>query len=87
MEPNPFMQVGIIAYTGSDDLPPVPEDANAMNRTVNKEARVDMLLDVDWIRFSRPKPEITWDWREQVRAHPLADPNLDEASILAALGA
>ncbi len=86
MDPGSAMQVGVIAYTGSEDLPPVPEDANVMNRTVNKTARVDMLMDVDWIRFTRPKPEIVWDWREQVRAHPLADPNMSEARILAALG-
>ena len=87
MEPNPNMQVGLIAYTGSDDVPPGPEDANVANRTVNKDARVDMAMDVDWVRFSRPKPDIVWDWREQVRRHPLSDPNLDEEAILAALGA
>ena len=86
MEPNPHMQVGLIAYTSSDDLPPAPEDANATNRTVDKAAGVDMLMDVDWIRFARPRPDIAWDWREQVRNHPLADPNLPEAAILAALG-
>ncbi len=87
MEPNAHMQVGIIAYTSSDDLPPAGrEDPDATNRTVNVEAPVDMLTDVDWIRFARPKVDLVWDWREQVRNHPLADPNLDEATILAALG-
>ncbi len=86
MEPNPHMQVGLIAYTSSDDVPPGPENANASNRTVDRDARVDMLMDVDWIRFERPRPDIAWDWREQVRRHPLADPNLDEAALLAALG-
>lgn len=80
------MQVGLIAYTGSDDVAPAPENPNASNRAVDREARVDMLMDVDWIRYSRPRPEIIWDWRDQVRRHPLADPNLDEAAILAALG-
>ncbi len=86
MEPNPHMQVGLIAYTTSDDLPPGPENANVSNRNVDGKAKVDMLMDVDWIRFSRPRPQIDWDWREQVRSHPLADPNLEESAILAALG-
>ena len=86
MEPNPNMQVGLIAYTASDDVPPGPDKPEVDNRTVNKEAKVDMLMDVDWIRFDRPKPEIVWDWRSQVREHPLADPNMSEAAILAALG-
>ena len=87
MEPNPYMQVGLIAYTGSDDVPPGPEDAVKDNTTVNKDARVDMQMDVDWIRFSRPRPETDWQWQSQVRAHPLADPNLAEVEILRALGA
>ena len=86
MEPNPHMQVGLIAYTTSDSVPQGPEDAAKENRTV-ADAPVDMLMDVDWIRFARPKPQIEWDWRSQVREHPLADPNLAEADILAALGA
>lgn len=86
MEPSAAMQVGLIAYTGSDDVPPGPEDAALSNRQVDTAARVDMAMDVDWIRFARPKPEIEWDWRRQVTSHPLADPNLSEAFILAALG-
>lgn len=87
MESRPQMQVGLIAYTGSDDVPPGPEDAVKDNTTVNKTARVDMLMDVDWIRFSRAKPQVNWQWQSQVREHPLADPNLSEAQILEALGA
>lgn len=87
MEPNPFMQVGLIAYTGSDDVPRGPEDPIKDNTTVNKVARVDMQMDVDWIRFARPKPTITWNWQSQVREHPLADPNLSEGKILETLGA
>jgi hypothetical protein len=87
MESRPQMQVGLIAYTGSDDVPPGPEDAVKDNTTVNKTARVDMLMDVDWIRFSRARPQVNWQWQSQVREHPLADPNLSEAQILEALGA
>ena len=87
MEPSADMQVGLIAYTGSDDVPPGPEDTVKDNTTVNREARVDMLMDVDWIRFSRPKLQVDWAWQSQVREHPLADPNLPEADILNALGA
>jgi hypothetical protein len=86
MDLNPFMQVGLVAYTTSDDQQPRPENANVSNRTVDKNLRVDMLMDVDWIRFSRPKPEVRWDWSDQVRTHPLADPNMPETEILAALG-
>ena len=86
MDPNPAMQVGLIAYTTSDSVPPGPEDAAKENREVNRDAAVDMQMDVDWIRFSRPKPVIDWAWQTQVREHPLADPNLSEAAILKALG-
>jgi hypothetical protein len=85
MEPNPAMQVGLIAYTTSDAMPPQPEDPVTENRTVIADAPVDMLMDVDWIRFARPKLAIDWNWQSQVRQHPLADPNLSEADILAAL--
>ncbi len=87
MEPTPHMQVGLIAYTGSDDVPPGPEDAVKDNMTVNKQARVDMLMDVDWVRFTRPKPTVDWAWQSQVREHPLANSNLPEAELLRALGA
>ena len=87
MEPSADMQVGLIAYTGSVDVPPGPEDAVRDNTSVNREARVDMLMDVDWIRFSRPRPQVNWAWQSQVREHPLADPNMSEAAILQALGA
>lgn len=87
MEPTPFMQVGLIAYTGSDDVPPGPEDAIKDNTAVNKSARVDMHMDVDWIRFSRPKSTVDWTWQTQVRSHPLADANRSDDEILAALGA
>ena len=87
MEPNPVMQVGLIAYTTSDEVPPGPENAVKENTTVLREPKVDMQMDVDWIRFARPKPQIDWAWQSQVREHPLADPNLSEAAILQALGA
>ena len=86
MEPNPVMQVGLIAYTTSDDVPPAREDPRKENGEVLKEPKVDMLMDVDWVRFSRPKPVIDWTWQSQVREHPLADPNLPESAILEALG-
>ncbi|HEY0599340.1 hypothetical protein [Brevundimonas sp.] len=86
MENNPVMQVGLIAYTTSDDVPPGPENAEAINRTVNVDARVDMVLEVDWIRFARPLPRVRQDWYGQVSANPLADPNLPEAELLEALG-
>jgi hypothetical protein len=86
MESNPAMQVGLIAYTTSDAVPPQREDAAKDNRIVLKDAPVDMLMDVDWVRFTRPKLTIDWNWQNQVREHPLADPNLSESAILRALG-
>lgn len=87
MEPNPAMQVGLIAYTTSDAVRPGPEDPVTENGSVSPDLPVDMLMDVDWIRFARPKPRIDWAWQSQVQEHPLADPNLSEAEIIAALGA
>jgi hypothetical protein len=47
-----------------------------------------MALEVDWIRFSRPLPQSSRDWRLEVSgANPLANPNLPEAEVLRALGA
>jgi hypothetical protein len=46
-----------------------------------------MALEVDWIRFSRPKLAPINDWYAQVNGtNRLANPNLTEAEILAALG-
>ncbi len=87
MEGHPDMQVGLIAYTTSDDLPPAgPEDPEVINRRVNREARTDMMLEVDWIRFARPALRGENDWYRQVRANPLADPGVDDAQVLAWLG-
>jgi hypothetical protein len=87
MEPSPYMQVGLIAYTTSPDAKPAPENAALSNRSVERSLPVDMVMDVDWIRFSRPAPKIEKDWQVQVQAHPLADPNLTESKVLEALGA
>ena len=86
MEPSPYMQVGLIAYTTSAEAKPAQENAAVDNRRVS-ELPVDMVMDVDWIRFSRPRQKIEKDWRVQVQAHPLADPNLSEQQILEAVGA
>jgi hypothetical protein len=87
MEPSPYMQVGLIAYTTSAENKSGEENAAIQNRAVEASLPVDMLMDVDWVRFSRPKPKIEKDWRVQVQAHPLADPNLSEQQVLDALGA
>ncbi len=87
MEGSPVMQVGLIAYTGSDEAPPEPEnEVDRINRFVNK-AKVDMALEVDWIRASRPKPVAINDWYGQVSgANPLTNPNLSEAEVLKLIG-
>ncbi len=88
MEPNPNMQVGLIAYTTSPDVKPGPEVPEKENLQVLKDARVDMALEVDWIRFSRPRLAPINDWYAQVNGtNRLANPNLTEEEILAALGA
>lgn len=42
MESNPTMQVGLIAYTTSDAVPPGPENPEVINREVLRDAPVDM---------------------------------------------
>lgn len=86
MEGQPDMQVGLIAYTTSDDVPPGPEDPEAINRNLDREARTDMMLEVDWIRFARPALRGENDWYRQVRANPIADPGVSDAQVLAWLG-
>jgi len=86
MEGGPGMQVGLVAYAGSDDVPPAPDNPEVENRTVNRDARVDMQMEVDWIRFSRPRIANAPDWYGQVSANPLADATLGEAQILALVG-
>jgi hypothetical protein len=98
MEMSPAMQVGLIAYTTSPDVPPGPEDARTENRIANRAAAVDALLEVDWIRAARPAASrpapapgdrgaaMAW-WYDEVRgANPLTDPNLPEAEVLRLLG-
>lgn len=86
MENNPVMQVGLIAYTTSDAVPPGPENPEVINREVHRAAPVDMILEADWIRFSRPRPRVAPDWYGQVSANPLGDPNLTESDLIALLG-
>jgi hypothetical protein len=101
MEGNPAMQVGLIAYTTSPDVPAAPENAELENRTVNKTAKVDALFEVDWIRGRRPSfakldywnvapgdgAGFLKQWYAQVSGdNPLADPNLSEAEVLKLLG-
>jgi len=90
MEPNPVTQVGLIAYTSSDDVDDRgPENPEVINRNIHKDARVDMALEVDWVRFSKPQTKAfePQQWYAQVTGeNPLTNPNLTEAEILAALG-
>ena len=86
MENNPEMQVGLIAYTTSDDVPPAPEDPQRINRETQADARTDMRLEVDWVRFRRPALAATPDWYAQVSANPLANPGVTDAEVLRLLG-
>jgi hypothetical protein len=101
MEANPFMQVGLIAYTTSPEVLPGPENAATENRTLNSRARVDAQFEVDWVRARRPSfarldywnvPQgdgagFMRQWYAQVSGeNPLTDPNLPEAAVLKLLG-
>lgn len=86
MENDPTMQVGLIAYTTSDDIPEGPEDPERINGSREQNARTDMMLEVDWIRFRRPSMAAVPDWYAQVSANPLADTGLSDTSVLALLG-
>ena len=87
MEQQPLMQVGLVAYTSSDEVDDRgPEDPEQINRSVNREARTDMMLEADWIRFRRPQLRGENDWYRQVRANPLADPGVDDARLLELIG-
>ena len=87
MEGNPSMQVGLVAYTHSDDVPhDIPEDPERINRSREADARTDMVMEVDWIRFARPRLAAVPDWYAQVSANPLADAGLPDAQVLAMLG-
>ena len=49
------LQVGINAYSGWNEIPDnVKRDPLVFNKTLQKEVPTDMLLQVDYIRFSRP---------------------------------
>jgi hypothetical protein len=87
MEGNPSMQVGLVAYASSDEVNHAGrEDPPLTNTTVNTTARTDMMLEVDWIRFSRPAISAVPDWYAQVSANPLADPGVTDEKVLALLG-
>ena len=64
----------------------LPEDPERINRSREAGARTDMVMDVDWIRFARPRLAAVPDWYAQVSANPLADTGLSDAQVLALLG-
>jgi hypothetical protein len=80
------MQVGLIAYTTSDALQPGPDGTLYDNR-VASDAPVDMVMEVDWVRFAAPRAASTGAWASEVGgANPLTDPNLSEAEVLRLIG-
>jgi len=86
MENSRQMQVGLVAYTTSDEVAPAPEDPQRINRSVDTQAATDMMLEVDWIRFRRPALQVSGDWYGQVSGNPLAEVNLSERELLGLLG-
>jgi hypothetical protein len=101
MDVSPDMQVGLIAYTTSSGTRPGPDNAAVANREVNREARVDAVFEVDWVRGKRPMeprsarrpvgdrpgPELAAYWYAQVNGgNPLTDPNLPVEEVLRLIG-
>jgi hypothetical protein len=82
----PQMQVGLVAYTTSKANRPGPEVADVINRQVPKDLPTDMILEVDWIRFSEAKVSYPKDWYTGVSANRLTDSSTDDAKLLAMLG-
>lgn len=98
LDARPEVQVGLIAYTSSPDESDGPDNPDVENRRVKAELAVDMAMDVDWIRFSRPqgyravassgdRKAATALWYAGVNGdNPLTDPNLSQKELLEALG-
>jgi hypothetical protein len=82
----PQLQVGLVAYTTSKASRPAPEVADVINRQVPKHLPTDMVLEVDWIRFSEPRVSYPKDWYTGVSANRLTDSSTDDAQLLAMLG-
>lgn len=86
MNGSPVMQVGLVAYTTSDDTRPGPDEILYDNRAAS-DAKVDMAMDVDWVRFTPVRTASSRGWASEVGgANRLTDPNLSEAEALALLG-
>lgn len=62
------VQVGVNVYTGWNSAADLQNDPQKFNTTVLKDRRADAILEVDWIRFDRPKlpqgtnPMTITDW-------------------------
>lgn len=82
----PQLQVGLVAYTTSKANRPGPEVPDVINRQVRKDLPTDMILEVDWIRFSEPKVSYPKDWYTGVSANRLTDSSTGDAELLAMLG-
>jgi hypothetical protein len=86
MHGSPVTQVGLIAYTTSDETRPGPDEQLYDNR-VASDAKVDMVMDVDWVRFTPVRTASSGGWASEVGgANRLTDPNLSEAEVLELLG-
>ena len=82
----PQLQVGLVAYTTSKANRGGPEVADVIDRQVPKDLPTDMILEVDWIRFSEPKVSYPKDWYTGGSANLLTDSSTDDAKLLAMLG-
>ena len=73
-------QVGLCAYTGWNSAQDMHNDPAKFNATVLKDRRADVILEVDWIRFSRPS-------LTGVDPMTLSDAKTTDAEIVARFGA
>ena len=82
----PQVQVGIVAYTTSKKEPRRPENPNIINNQVDADLPVDMLMDVDYVRFRRPRINYGNDWYRGVTENRLADYDVSNEEVLRLLG-
>lgn len=82
----PQVQVGLVAYTTSKQEPRRPENPNIINNQVDADLPVDMLMDVDYVRFQRPRVGYGNDWYRGVTENRLADYDVSNEEVLRLLG-
>jgi hypothetical protein len=73
------VQLGLCAYTGWNSAQDLHRDPQKFNTTVLKDRKADVVLEVDWIRFSRPSTN-------GVNPMTLTDASVSDAEIVKLFG-